>query len=301
MQYSLPFTFDDISPGLYISMLCNEDILSNTFEEIQGISSHRGVKDYGWAPFYGRAADIFKTCKSWGSKGPSLGENKALTSDIPSLIITGRYDPVTPPMYGQQIAKNLSHSYYYEFPNLGHTPTATDKSGCAMNIAVEFLDNPTVEPDHSCMSQLAQVKFVVPYTGNPELPLQTVGVKGISVDVPTSWTDLGDGFFSRKNSALDFTQIGILQAKVTAGQLKDWFSLGAYGYRGLDTAPVSTGQRESKGLTWALYTSTSNGMPVDIAMADYGTNSVVVMLFSHIDEHDALYRTVFLPMVDSVK
>ena len=170
-----------------------------------------------------------------------------------------------------------------------------------MDIAVEFLDNPAVEPDHSCMSQLEPVKFILPYTGSPELPLQTVNVKGINVDAPANWTDLGDGFFSRGNSALDITQIGIIQAKVTSGELKDWFSLGAYGYRGLDTAPVSTSQRESHGLTWALYTSTSNGLPVDIAMADYGTHSLVVMLISHVDERDALYKTVFLPMVDSVK
>jgi hypothetical protein len=170
-----------------------------------------------------------------------------------------------------------------------------------MDIAVKFLDSPTVEPDHSCMSQLEPVKFVVPYTGSPELPLQTVYVKGISVDVPANWTDLGDGFFSRGNSALDFTQIGIVQARVTSGDLKNWFSLGAYGYRGLDTAPVNTSQRESNRLSWALYTSTSNGRPVDIAMADSGGHSLVVMLISHLDERDALYRTVFLPMVDSVK
>jgi hypothetical protein len=119
--------------------------------------------------------------------------------------------------------------------------------------------------------------------------------------VPENWLDLKDGFFFRGNSSLDFTQIGILQAKVNAEELKDWFSLGASGYRGLDTAPVNAGQRESNGLTWALYTATSNSRPVDIAMTDYGVNSLVVMLFSHIDERDALYRAAFLPMVDSVK
>jgi hypothetical protein len=36
-------------------------------------------------------------------------------------------------------------------------------------------------------------------------------------------------------------------------------------------------------------------------MADSGGHSLVVMLISHLDERDALYRTVFLPMVDSVK
>ncbi len=300
-QYSLPFAFESISPGLYISMMCHEHILTTTFEELQGISTRRGVKDYGWLPFYGNANEIFKACKSWGAVGPFFGENAPVISDIPSLIITGKYDPVTPPIYGQQIAERLSNSYYFEFPNLGHTPTAADSSGCAMDIVLAFLENPAVEPDRSCLNKLTQVDFLVPYTGGPPLPLDTTKVMGVSVDAPEDWYDLGDGFFFRGNSSLDITQIGVLRARVSAEELKDWFSIGAYGYRGLDTAPLKAGQHEANGLTWTLYTSTSNGRPVDIAMADYKGNSLVIFLFSHIDEHDALYQTVFLPMVDSAK
>ncbi|MBK9210584.1 MAG: hypothetical protein IPL71_20810 [Anaerolineales bacterium] len=73
------------------------------------------------------------------------------------------------------------------------------------------------------------------------------------------------------------------------------------GYRGLNSAPLDVGKHEANGLIWTLYTATSNGRPVDIAMADFRGNSLVVMLFSHIDEHEALYRTVFLPMVDSAR
>jgi hypothetical protein len=151
------------------------------------------------------------------------------------------------------------------------------------------------------MSSLEQVEFLVPYTGDPEISLKTKRAMGVSVEAPEDWYNLGDGFFFRGSSALDITQIGIIQARLSADELKDWFSLGAYGYRGLDTAPVSTGQRDVNDLRWTLYTSTSNGRPVDIAMADFQGNSLVIMLFSHIDEHEALYRTVFLPMIDSAK
>ena len=75
----------------------------------------------------------------------------------------------------------------------------------------------------------------------------------------------------------------------------------AYGYRGLDAAPTQAGSRKANNLNWTLYTSTSYGRPVDIAMADYRGQSLVVMSFSNSDEHDALYQTVFLPMVDSIQ
>lgn len=300
-QYGLPFAFEDISPGLYVSMMCHENILTTTEAELQSLSTESFVKDYGWLPFYGSANEIYKTCKLWGSVPPYLGENDPVVSDIPSLVISGKYDPVTPPIYGQQIAERLSNSYYFEFPNLGHTPTAADGSGCAEKVVQAFLNDPMVEPNRDCMDELEQVDFLVPYTGEPAIELKTTRLMGISVDAPKDWFNIGDGFFFRGSSSLDITQIGVLRASLTAEELKDWFSLSIYGYRGLDTAPVKASQREANGLVWTLYTSTSNGRPVDIAMADYKGNSLVVMMFSHIDERDALYQTVFLPMVDSAE
>jgi hypothetical protein len=84
-------------------------------------------------------------------------------------------------------------------------------------------------------------------------------------------------------------------------EVKDFFSSSAYGYRGLDHAPIEAGVRQANGMTWKLYYATSNGRPVDVAAAQVGSASLVVIMFSHPDEHDALYRTVFLPMVDSAK
>jgi len=35
-------------------------------------------------------------------------------------------------------------------------------------------------------------------------------------------------------------------------------------------------------------------------MADVKNGALVILAFNNIDEHDALYQAVFLPMVDSV-
>ncbi len=301
-QYSMPFAFEDINPGLYISMMCHEHIMSTTLDELQSISMGQSMKDYAWLPFYGDANDLFKTCKSWGSLGPAYGENDAVSSDIPALVIAGKYDPATPPIYAQQVASQLSNSYYFEFPNQGHVPTGADISGCAMDTVLAFLDTPLVEPSRDCLNRLDQVDFLLPYTGIPALSLSRQRSLGVTVDAPDDWYSYGDGFFIRGNSPMDITQIGALRTDISVEELKDWFSLSAYGYRGLDAAPVSVGKRDANGLSWTLYLGTSNGRPVDIAMANSGGgNSLVVMMFSHLDEHDALYRTVFLPMVDSAR
>ncbi|MBI5351171.1 MAG: alpha/beta hydrolase [Chloroflexi bacterium] len=298
-EYSLPFAFEDINPGLYVSMICHEHILATTVDELGKAASREDIKEYALLPFYGDADDIFKTCKSWGAVPPAYGENNPVTSDIPTLVIAGKYDSATPPFYGKQVAGQLSKSYYFEFPNQGHTPTAS--GGCAMDTVLAFLKDPAVEPSRDCLNGQKEVAFLTPYTGSPLLSLDTIKVMGVSVDVPEDWYGFGDGFLARGSSPLDITQIGIVKVDIGVAELKDWFSLSAYGYRGLDTAPISAGQRSENSLKWTLYTSTSNGRPVDIAMANYQGGSLMIMMFCHKDEHDALYRTVFLPIVDSAR
>jgi len=83
--------------------------------------------------------------------------------------------------------------------------------------------------------------------------------------------------------------------------LVDYFSSSINGYRGFDGAPVMAGTHEANGYLWNLYQATSNNRPVDVAAVDDGGSSIVIVMFSHPDEHEALYRTVFLPMVDSAK
>jgi hypothetical protein len=301
-QSSLPYGFEGINIGLFISMMCHENILATTPQELQGIAvSSKDIEEYAWLPFYGSALDIFKDCKSWGATGPTLGENAQLSSDIPTLVITGKFDPTTPPMYAQQVASHLSHSYYFEFPDQGHVPTATDTSGCAMDTVVSFLNNPSVEPDRSCLNKMSGIDFLTPYTGNPALKLTKVDIGGATAEVPEDWKPSGDGFFFRNGSPFDITTVGLLIANVSSAELRNWISMKAYGYRGLDAAPTQAGSRKANNLNWTLYTSTSYGRPVDIAMADYRGQSLVVMSFSNSDEHDALYQTVFLPMVDSIQ
>jgi hypothetical protein len=281
--------------------MCHEHVMTTTPEEVKNAAPRQVIKGFAWLPFYGNTDDVFKTCKNWGASGPTYGENAPTVSDIPSLIITGSYDPTTPPMYAKQIAGHLSHSYYFEFPYDGHTPTASDSTGCAMNVVRKFLDDPSVEPDRTCMNELKPIDFVVPYTGNPPLPLKTIEASGLSVDVPSEWSSLGLGFYYRGNSPFDITEAGILRIPTSSQDIESWFSLKAYGYRGLDSPLIPAGTREANGLAWRLYTSSSYGRPVDIAIADDGGWSDVILLFCNQDEHDALYRTVFIPMIDSTK
>lgn len=68
---------------------------------------------------------------------------------------------------------------------------------------------------------------------------------------------------------------------------------------GFDQLPLKTGEREANSLVWQLYQATSQSHPVDVALAEHGPQTLMVLMFSYGDERDALYQTVFLPVVDS--
>jgi hypothetical protein len=159
-----------------------------------------------------------------------------------------------------------------------------------------------VEPSRSCVENTPPLDFVLPYRGDPPLDLVEAESQGVSVEVPDGWTALGDGFYRRANSPFDATEIGILTVPgVRSSDLLNWISQKAWGYRGLDGAPIFEDQRRANGLDWTLYKASSYGRPVDMAMTDTGSGSLLVLAFSNIDEHDAIYRTVFLPAVDSAR
>jgi pimeloyl-ACP methyl ester carboxylesterase len=163
VQSSLPYEFEGINIGLYVSMMCHEQILATTPQDLQNaMDSLHNPGRYSRLPFFGDASSIFKTCKVWGAYPPSASENSFSSSDIPALVIEGKYDPVTPPIYATKLISKLSHSFYMEFPNQGHTPSAGDTSGCAFSTILAFIENPKEIPDMKCLSAIKGVDFTIP-------------------------------------------------------------------------------------------------------------------------------------------
>jgi hypothetical protein len=79
-------------------------------------------------------------------------ETQAVISDIPSLILSGSIDPITPPFYGQILKESLKQSFLFEFPGRGHGLTRNTE--CAKNIALDFLNNPYSEPEADCITEM---------------------------------------------------------------------------------------------------------------------------------------------------
>jgi len=83
---------------------------------------------------------------------------KPVVSNVPVLILSGEYDPVCPPVFGDITAATLSKSVHLVVPSASHAAIHADD--CIRNIAVGFLLNPSEKIDEKCVSERMKINFV---------------------------------------------------------------------------------------------------------------------------------------------
>ncbi len=81
------------------------------------------------------------------------------TTDVPMLIVSGRYDPITPPIFGDMVAQNNPDATHIVIPNGAHG--AMLSNACAADIAKAFWADPTRTLDTSCVAE-QRTNFVEP-------------------------------------------------------------------------------------------------------------------------------------------
>jgi pimeloyl-ACP methyl ester carboxylesterase len=92
-------------------------------------------------------------CTLWDVAEEDLAANLPVSSDIPTLVFVGQFDPVTPPIWAQGVAESLTNSFYYEVPAHGHGVTVF--SFCPVNVMKAFLNDPRVAPRSDCINRQA--------------------------------------------------------------------------------------------------------------------------------------------------
>ena len=86
--------------------------------------------------------------------------NESIRSEVPTLLLTGLYDPITPPQYARLAGSRLVNSFYFEFLSVGHDVLSNEP--CAGELARQFLDDPMRMPGHACLGRLKPPEFRSP-------------------------------------------------------------------------------------------------------------------------------------------
>lgn len=95
-------------------------------------------------------------CSEWPVEPTSSTFDEPVTSEIPTLVIAGRFDPITPPHRSEQAASNLPNSTFAVWPNRGHGVTGDP---CANSLMSAFVDDPSAVIDLSCVESIPSLVF----------------------------------------------------------------------------------------------------------------------------------------------
>ena len=146
--------------GAFVAFRCHDDTLATTPEAVAAAIT--AIDPRLQAFFRARYADEVARCDAWAAATPADAfEQAPVTSTIPTLVLSGALDPVTPPAWGAQAAATITPSHAFVFPGIGHGGNAFS-SACGSNLTRQFLRTPEQAPDASCLDQIRPVQFYVP-------------------------------------------------------------------------------------------------------------------------------------------
>jgi len=138
------------SRGMMFSVQCHEELPFSSpeqfaaalapYPELAGLYTSSVLGDL-----------TYRICAGWGAGQAGAGENEPVVSTVPTLILAGEADPVTPPEWGRRAAATLAHGYFFEFPSAGHGVT---QAPCGRELLRAFLANPMVAPESRCLKSL---------------------------------------------------------------------------------------------------------------------------------------------------
>ncbi len=143
--------------GALYAMRCMDDIMTTTDEDWE--ESVASINPALQSAFRGDIEEWNGLCPTWGARQLDPVENTPVVSDIPTLILNGAFDPVTPAKWGALAAETLPNSYNYTFPVAGH---GVDAEACSMDIFEAFITDPTAAPDTACLSKMPAIQFALP-------------------------------------------------------------------------------------------------------------------------------------------
>jgi len=121
---------EQFSPALHYSVTCAEDVPRVTrAERANGVDDER---------VRALARRTLAVCDQW-PKGSFDGDfTQPLRSNVPTLLLSGGLDPVTPPAYGDEVARTLPRSRHIVARGFGHI---VSPHACAPRLIAAFVDD----------------------------------------------------------------------------------------------------------------------------------------------------------------
>lgn len=137
--------------GLLLAFTCSEDVWRIRPEEVARETAGSFIGD-------ARVRGQMAACAGWPRGDVPDAYYRLARARVPTLIVSGDLDPVTPPSWGEAMRRHLPNSMHVVMPG-GHTPW----SPCIEGLARRLLDTGSVKGlDTGCVANERNPPFVLP-------------------------------------------------------------------------------------------------------------------------------------------
>jgi pimeloyl-ACP methyl ester carboxylesterase len=139
------------SRGMMFSVQCHEELAFSSQAEFEvELGRYPGLAGMYENSILGGLA--YRACPIWSVGSAEPTANQPVVSDVPALILSGEFDPITPPAWGFRAAEGLENAFAFEFPGIGHGASVADP--CPQAMTVDFLQDPTRSPEAGCIAEM---------------------------------------------------------------------------------------------------------------------------------------------------
>jgi pimeloyl-ACP methyl ester carboxylesterase len=145
----------DLAQGMYLAVTCTEDVARTDTAAAYAAGAGTFLADH-------RARAHIESCRGWPRGELPAGFGEEVASDVPVLIITGQYDPATPPPDAQAAAARLTNARVVIVPHGGHSLAGLTGEVCITRLMSAFLE--TANPDWldaGCVAAMQRPPFAL--------------------------------------------------------------------------------------------------------------------------------------------
>lgn len=122
--------------GLRLSIWCGEEMpFENTARMAAQMSPTLGLGGTD-----NRTATS-EMCAAWQVSSADTAANDPVKSDVPILILAGKFDPVTPPAWGRRLLRTMTNARFVQVPGQSHGAMF---NRCGGQMTIAFLRNPAL-------------------------------------------------------------------------------------------------------------------------------------------------------------
>lgn len=142
---------DSFHDAVYLAVECNDRRPASYAEYRDAVAPYLGLREYlelAWE---------FDNCRDWRAPDAIALSQQPISAELPVLLLSGEFDPVTPPEWAARAAGHLGNAFHVVLKGTGHDAINSDM--CARQVAGDFLVEPTQKPGAACLLGQATPAF----------------------------------------------------------------------------------------------------------------------------------------------